>query len=168
MFIFERDGALEEIAEFRNAHGFCPAIWTPICRKHLGNEYEWLTGKPERLWPLYKDERMPLHWRVALACSYDHAIISESSRRLVADCLRKFYSETWVSGYANHLSAIADKLDALPLDCIGACFHGTSVSENPWNLYDEDKDAMVPYDLTDNKHFFVLESVGLLQPAFAL
>jgi hypothetical protein len=53
-------------------------------------------------------------------------------------------------------------LDALPDDCIGACSHGTDVSENPWQTYDEDGDVIVDYDLkTQRDHLFVLEAVKL-------
>ncbi len=163
MMVIREDGAIDNLAQFNNAFGFAPFVWSPICKKYLGNEYEWGTGNINRLWPLAKDPRLPLHWRVALACTYDLAIISAATAKEVAGHLRQFSAETDPSNERiNHLAEIANLLGKLPENCVGACFHGTSVGDDPWHTYNELTEDTVPYDLKTGKgHFFVLETVKL-------
>lgn len=158
------DGAIADVMEYRNSHGFAAKIWGDICAKYFGDRVFWLcnpTGS-ENLWRLWKDERLPIHWRVALNSTFDRALISKATFKEVADCLRRFSAETLNDGYVDHLPAIAGDLESLASDesVVAACFHATSVSENTWRVYDSDTDSVKNYDLnTEANHFFVWESV---------
>lgn len=146
LYVINKNGTFKEVAEFKNSHGFSPAIWGPISEKYLGDYSAWLFS-PDKLWPLYKDERLPTHWRTVLASTYDHAIIEGKRMKEMAEHFRKFSSETQRPGYVNHLCAIADHLDKLPETSIGACFY-VSLGDDLWEGYNVKK---------GKKHFFVFE-----------
>lgn len=168
-YLIETSGALRSLGELSNAWAGQPRIWGPICQRFLGRDTAWMGHGSDQLWPLYKDERLPLHWRAALAMSFDYAIIEHARFREMADMLRLFDADTPQVGRLNHLPAIAALLDKHAGDggLRGMCFHGTSVTANPWQPYDSEKDEPIPYDFDNpaGKHFYVLATVAPLAGA---
>lgn len=164
MMAIQKDGTIKDLKEFRNAWGFPAKIWNALSKRAFKDESAWLINRDpvfqRSFWDLWKNSALPKHWRVCHALTFDYAIVSRESAKSVAKCLRDFSEETFEAGYVDHLPAIADELEKLPDDCIGACFYGNSVSENPWRRFDEKEDHAIEYDVkTGNKHFFVLEEV---------
>ena len=150
----DTDGKLEEIAEFSNSHGFGPFVWGAISDKYFGDEFAWMSHVKE-IWPMWKDPRVPKHWSIALLVTYDRAVIEYERFKEVAKALRDFVTDVGIRGRACHLLAIADLLEKSN-PCKGMCFYGTSLSDNPWYEWDNEKEENLPYDFDkEKKHFFV-------------
>jgi hypothetical protein len=156
-YLIQSDGATTEIGEFRNSHGFGPFVWSAVSEKYLGKEHGWLLDDAAKLWPLWKDKRLPRHWRAALLVTYDYAIVEKERFRDIAECLRKFVMDVGLRDRACHFPEISILLDKHAADAVlGMCFHGTSITENVWHPWDHDKDEPLKYDLAaPGKHFFV-------------
>ena len=169
MYRVDLPDTLTELAEFRNSHGFGPAVWSAVCARFLGDGMNWLlrASQPDGggLWSLWKDPRMPLHWRVALACTFDRVVLDGTRLAEIAGYLRQFAKETAIAGNANHLVSIADELDRIE-GAFGVVFHATSVSENPWrewvdaNECDDDDGHSITYNFaTGDEHFMLMEEI---------
>lgn len=147
-------GLPQDGIEFRNPWRGVPRIWDALFDKYLKNpriEYDsWLMrygkDKGKGLWDLAKRDDLPMFERAVHAFTFDRAYVSrEHFPNLIAD-LRRFDLRYPVD-YPSHLSAWADAISTLDADAVG--LYGTSVSENPWWRYDEEKDETLPYSIED-------------------
>lgn len=132
------------LAELRNAYGHGPAIWSALCNKYLGGS--WIM-KEKELWPLWRDERLPLHQRAVLGMTYDNVYILKADYARAAADIRKFLADfPTMEGRVNHWPEIAAILESDP-DCPAIAFWGTSVCDNPWRgEYNEGTDDYDPID----------------------
>jgi hypothetical protein len=148
--------------EFSNSWGGAARIWSALFDRYLKDprkEYDsWLSravGSDRSLWDLAKREDLPLFERAVHASTFDRAIVKRENFALLAQHLREFASKYPPQGVC-HLNAWADRIEASHAEAIG--FYGTSVSENLWYDWDEEKDESVPYDLASrDEHFEVYE-----------
>jgi hypothetical protein len=153
--VIEANGEILALDDLRNSHGFGPFVWNAAAAKYLGDEFGW-SRRSEELWPLWKDPRLPRAWRAALLVTYDFSIVERARAKEIAGLLREFVISVGTRDRVCHLPAVADLLDALPGDAIGMCFHGTSITEDWWHPWDDEKEESTTYDLkTETRHFFV-------------
>lgn len=161
-YLIKPDGDLDALAEFRNSHGFGPFVWNAIAAKYLDKEFGWMLNDSDKLWPLWRDMRLPKHWRAALLVTYDWAIIEQARFRDFAEHLRRFVMDVGVRDRACHLPEISMLLDKhAGDDSRGMCFYGTSLSDNLWRPWDYEKDEPLKYDFAaPGKHFYVGASLA--------
>lgn len=146
-----RDGKLQDGIELRNPWRGVPYIWDSLFDRYLKSPdipYDsWLMryqkDKGESLWNLAKRSELPLFERATHAFTFDLAYVRREHFYSLARDLREF-SKRYPVDYPTHLPEWAKLLDGLEAEAVG--LYGTSVSENPWNKYD---DSMIATSLSD-------------------
>jgi hypothetical protein len=138
-----RGGKADAQIEFHNAWLGAARIWDALYDKYLKNPtvpYDsWLFGlrdNQHRLWDLVNRTDLPIHERIVHASTLDLAYINKEHFPEFCADLRKFDSA--FPSECSHLTAWADAIEKLDCEAIG--FWGTSVGENPWCHFNEEKD----------------------------
>ena len=129
-----------DICEFRNSWGFAPVVWDALGRAYISKDFVWLSD-PDRIWRLYDDPRLSASERAVLFMTFDYAYVCHKDARQAADDIEMFLTMyPQPAGSANHWPAIAQWMGGWPIDipCVG--FHGTSVSEDLWAIWESDDD----------------------------
>lgn len=163
LVIFRGD-EMSEAIEYGNSWGGSARIWDAIWDKYMRdhrNPYDgWLMNingeRGRQFWQLCNSERLSPHERTVFAFTFDYALICRDDFKAFADDLLQFDKDNPTEPErVNHLPAWARKFAELLEDetvtYVG--LHGTSVSENLWNIYDEETDAMVYTKATDERAF---------------
>ncbi len=138
------------LAEFRNAYGLAPSIWPRLLTAN-GLDPEWMkwtgrdveSGDLEKLWRMIDD--LPDWQQVPLLLTFDTGVIPADAFAWAADQLDEFDRRCPRDpGKVDHVPAIAQLLRNYVRDG----FHwpyfgmwGTSVSENPFDPWDDEADA---------------------------
>lgn len=128
-----------ELAEFRNAHGWSPSIWSRLLRHH-GHDDKWIVNDAglNALWA--NIEELPEWQQAALVLTFDTGVIPWQAFEWAATNLDEFEKRLPApEGHVNHVPAMADLLRTrpeAPLFGVG----GTSVTENPFDPWDEEAD----------------------------
>jgi hypothetical protein len=160
-----RDGLPAGAVEYGNSWGGAARIWTALYDKYLRDpqvQYDnWLTDstKPgsRRLWDLVVDSRPHEFEKAVHYATFDRFIVERKNFTRFAKHLREFAAAYPCTG-VDHLPAWADFIEKSTADAVG--FHHTSVSENLWFAWDEEKDESIPYDLrTGDTHSEVYEAI---------
>ncbi len=142
------EGLPQSGIEFRNAWGGAARIWSALFDAYLKNPaipyHSWM-GSADELWSLAKREDLPTFERAVHASTFDHAYISRENFGRFAGDLRQFAEKYPVPGAVDHLLPWAEWIEASDAEAVG--FHGTSVAENPWWVWDEEKDDSTPTPL---------------------
>lgn len=128
------------LAEFRNAHGWAPSIWTRLLTHHGHDGGWWKNDGPlNRLWQ--EIESLPGWQQAPLLLTFDTGVIPWQSFDWAAAMLDEFERRLPERpDHANHVPAVAAILRTKPeAPLIGV--HGTSVSENPFDPWDYDADG---------------------------
>lgn len=121
--------AAEDLQELRNSHGTAPHVWKPLCEKYLGESWIFACDK---LWPLWKDERLPLHQRAVLALTFDHAYVAKKDYARAAADIRAFFRDFPIDAkYVNHWPTIAELLESDP-EHQALAFVWTSCGDDLW------------------------------------
>lgn len=146
--------------EFHNAWGGHAYIWDRLYNRFLKNpdvEYDSWLGNSSALWDLAKRDDIPLFMRAVHAATFDRAIVDCENLPQFIQHLREFLEFFGSGDKVCHLKAWADFIqEHLDVQAIG--FYGTSVSNDLWQKWDEDKEEEIPYDLSSgDKHFEVYE-----------
>lgn len=146
-----RDGELKEQIEYRNAWRGAARIWDALFDRYLKNpavEYDsWIhTKNQQALWDLALDDRLTEFERAVHVSTFDRFYVSRENFPRFCEDLRKFV-EKYPTGYECHLKTWADAIEKI--DCDAISFYVTSVSENPWHKYDEEKDIYNFIPLSD-------------------
>jgi len=170
-----KDGTPRTYEEYRNAWGGAAYIWTSLIDAYLVGrggatslgammcQDENMNGmKP--LWELGKDLRVPENFRFILLSTFDRAMVRASDFNRLADAMDEFVRTFPPGDRACSLPAQAQTLRQMALsgEWRAACWHQTSVSENPWIGWDEEKDESIPYNIdTGEDHFFIFDGYPL-------
>ena len=164
MKVVQADGKVVEHKECGNSWGGSARIWTTIFNTYLKDpnvEYDnWMMNEGAKLWPAYKDEKIPEFARIALFSTFDGIVIEPDRLADFADILDKFVDAFPCSGI-DHLPAIATELRSLANgDTLGVCFYWNSVVDDPWKCWDDENpdEDCVPYDVNKgDKHQFMFK-----------
>jgi len=161
-----KDGVVGNSLECSNSWGGAARIWSVMFDRYMKDPAvpfdSWLSvlSSPTRskiLWGLADRQDLPIFERVVYASTFDYAIVFSKDFKTFADYLDQFAKAHPAPG-ACHLMAWNDFVLSCEGEAIG--FYGTSVGENLWNPFDEEKDCHTPYDLnTGTKHFDVFERI---------
>ncbi len=166
-----KDNKVEDFKEYKNSHGGAAFIWTCVYDRYAKDpaiKYDSWMMNSDKLWPLWKDERLPEYMRLVLVSTFDNAIVEFEHLEKLAEYFKMFVEEFGRNEKVCHLLDYADQLKEIsktetPESCQGICFYQMSVSEDPWvyekPIIDEDGDEdyeCIPYDLTKgDKHWFI-------------
>lgn len=128
------------LAELRNSHGWAPSIWRRLLIHHgLGEHWFNNDAGLNRLWDTV--ETLPEWQQVALVLTFDTGVIPYQAFRWAADQLDEFEKRLPVpDGHANHVPTVADLLRSEPEAPLFGVW-GTSVTDNPFDPWDEEADA---------------------------
>ena len=123
------------LLELRNGHGWSPSIWDRL----TGEKFVyWNDPVMDRLWQGIEDD--PLWRQVPNVLTFDTGIVPAEAFEEAAAALEEFERRIPApDGRANHVPAMIDLLRSSPeVPFIGVW--GTSVSENPFDPWDEEAD----------------------------
>lgn len=159
--------------KFGNAWRGVARIWDALFNKYLKDPskqcHSWITEKNQQpLWDLVTLDSLPLYERAVHASTLDLAYIRRNNFPLFCADLRAF-DIAFPVDYPSHLSAWASAIEKLDSEAIG--FHGTSVAENPWLKFDEEKDQTIPVPLSQGWEIYdylgasALENMSGTSPA---
>ena len=168
-----KNNKVETHKEYRNSHGGAAFIWSAVYDRFAKDpniEYDsWLMNS-DKLWPLWKDERLPRYMQLVLGSTYDRVIIKFENLVEMSEYFIQFVQEFGMNRKVCHLLEWAGELTKIAStetaeSCQGVCFYQTSVSEDPWEyaktITDDDGDEdyeYFDYDLTKgDKHWFLYE-----------
>ena len=161
MFLVTHDGELEEIAEYLNAWGSAARVWESLREQYLPEQATFLYDT-QRIWDLWRREDLPDHVRLVLLSTFDCAVIEGERLAEMAAYLRAFVSD-FPTDRVDNLPKIAGDLERLAeekRDLLGVCFHQTSVTDDIWLSWNEEKEERETYDfLHGERHFGVFSSL---------
>ena len=165
-----QDGKPSESKEFQNAWGGAAYIWDSRWKayeKNPNKEYDtWLCNDEgaKRLWALAKRKDLPRFMRAVHVATFDRAIVKREHYLWFIKDLRDFTAHFPTTGECHLYEWAKWIVGHSATEAIG--FHHTSVSENLWDVrddeatVDEDDIQMRPYDLNvDVGHFDVYEAI---------
>jgi hypothetical protein len=129
-----------ELAELRNSHGWSPSIWRRLL---VANNYDerWMIDD-SGLTALWKAiEELPEWQQAPLVLTFDTWVIPFQFFGWCAEMLVEFDQRLPApDGHANHVPAMAELLRSEPeVPFFGV--YGTSVTNNPFDPWDEEADA---------------------------
>lgn len=156
--IFFKNGRPNDSIEYRNSHGGAAFVWSNLYDKYLkdpNKPYDnWLSrGIEDRsLWDLAKNQEIPLFMRAVHASMFDYAIVRQEHFAVYAKHLEEFVNYFGTQDFECHLLSWAQVIKDSKAEAIG--FYGTSVAENLWYSWDEEKDKSIPYNLKKGKKHF--------------
>ena len=123
-----------------NSHGWGTVIWKPYFKHYLDIDASktYLTEEMyDRLWPLYKDKRLPEHHKTVLCASYDYTVIPVE--RVYDFCKDlDMWQEDFgkdIEGYVNHIpetSAFLKEAKLKKFDFIG--IQTTNIVESHYDI----------------------------------
>lgn len=125
------DEKIEDIKRFSNSWLSAALLWEEFGKKYVKPNFS-IFNIGDDFWAKARDKAIPFTQRVVLAMTYDRFMIYAKDYSRAAKDIRD-------SGYQGHWPDIADFLespDVKEVPCIG--FHLTSVSENPFEQYDDE------------------------------
>lgn len=132
-----------DLAELRNGHGWSPSIWNRLVKANYGFDGYVLMGEGERhldkLWQSIED--LPEWQQAPLVLTFDTGIIPYQEFQWAAARLDEFEKRLPApENHVNHVPAVAELFRSGPeVPFVG--IWGTSVSENPFDPWDEGADA---------------------------
>lgn len=158
-----RGGKADGEEEFKNSWGGSAAVWNALYNMYVkdhAKEYDsWMMGNIKGLWDLAKNKSLPMFERAVLFLTFDNATVAKENFAQIATHLREFSAKHSVAGNVNHLPAWADFIEICDCEAIG--IHATSVNENPWFDWSEEKGEYVPYDMaTGTKHYEIYKELA--------
>jgi hypothetical protein len=157
--IIFRNGKADSAIEMKNAWLGSAFVWTKLFDKHVTKRFKydsWL-NEPQRLWDLKDSDKLEKCEKVVLRMTFDNVLIRKEDFSRLTFFISLFETFHDRDG-SSHLPLIRECLNKLSedesVDAIG--FWGTTVCDNPWYSWDEEKEDEVPYDIsTGEEHWFL-------------
>ncbi|MES1975853.1 MAG: hypothetical protein V4472_25625 [Pseudomonadota bacterium] len=128
------------LAQFSNSHGWAPSIWRRLLVAH-GHSEHWITNDTglNDLWK--RIENLPEWQQIPLVLTFDTGVIPYQAFGRAADMLAEFDKQLpSPETHVNHVPAMVELLRGGP-ECPLIGVHGTSVSQDPFDPWDEKADA---------------------------
>lgn len=128
------------LKEFRNAHGWSPSIWRRLLEHNGLADGLYMFDNPglDKLWQSI--ETLPEWQQIPLVLTFDTGVIPCTAFTSAADLLDEFERRLPApDGHVNHVPAMAELLRSEPEAPLFGVY-GTSVSENPFDPWDEEAD----------------------------
>ncbi len=168
---FGHDGRLRDECTFiQNAWRGGMALWLLLEKKYLPplnplfpKSSRVFSLDPEisdEFWHLIDDDRLSGDDRVALATTYDHVLVRRENLPRVIKAFRSSeFEETSLPEQADALSKIYEDED---VSAVG--WQQTSVSDDMWCDWDDEKDEGIPYNWKEgDRHWFLFDDYPQLK-----
>jgi hypothetical protein len=161
IFAFNENGDSESIGEVQNAFRGCMAFWLNLEKKYLPsvetknilmrNEYNsrlfcFNEEHLDEFWGLVDDERLSSDERLILLSTFDKVIIGKEK---VPELIHAYKTTDCDCNLPQQAEIIERAFQENKY--LGVAFNQTSVMEDPWTLYDDEKDESVPYNIFRDK-----------------
>lgn len=169
LYVFNKNNTCMFLDEIQNSHRGAMAIWLHLEKKYLPplsdpygliKDYNsrFFCGKVESLkefWDLFKDKRLTIDERIVLGSTYDNVLVKKENFSKLIKAFRNFEATTSLKEQADLIESIINEPE---ISAIG--WNQTSISDNSWQMYDEEKDEYIPYDLDKcNDHWYLFEEL---------
>lgn len=130
------------LAEFRNAWGWSPSIWGRLAFHRGMQAHRNMPADGPILDALWRDiEERPEWEQAALVLTFDTGVIPYTAFGWAAEMLDEFDRRLPApEGHVNHVPAMAALLRSMPEAPLFGVW-GTSVTDNPFDPWDEEADA---------------------------
>lgn len=129
-----------DLLELRNGHGWSPSIWSRLLEHNGHQRNAWIhdLGALDPIWQAI--ETLPEWQQAPLVLTLDTGVIPFQAYEWAAENLDEFDKRLPApEGHVNHVHAVAELLRSKPeAPLVGV--YGTSVSENPFDPWDEEAD----------------------------
>lgn len=155
-------GAIESYAEAENAWLGAMYIWESMYLRYVSKGVYDLDQvrmnmhrNMQSVWDLAKDEQIPLEFRIVLTTTFDKVMVRRADLPRV---IGAFSSFRLAFGGDNNLGQQQKALRELLNDetCYAVCWTQTSVADDIWMVYEQEKDDHRWYDLSrDTGHWFL-------------
>jgi len=128
------------LREFRNAYGWSPSIWGRLLVHH-GRPENWHWNDAGLRWLWESIEELPEWQQAPLVLTFDTGVVPFQAFAWAAEQLVEFDRRLPApDGHVNHVPAMVGLLRGSPeVPFFGVW--GTSVSENPFDPWDDERDA---------------------------
>lgn len=139
------DYSIIELAEYRNSHLGGSTIWNCYA-KYLGLEYIPMFDMTE-FWDVWKLKEVPLFEKIVLLSTYDRVYVSKGNLPKLIEAFVQFdktYENNHIASYMKDIENNKDKL-------IGVAWHITSITDNPWYNWDEEKEEYIPINIKESE-----------------
>lgn len=141
--------------EYQNSYGGAARIWSSLFDKYLKNPaipyHCWLSSGQE-LWDLAKNKNLPMFERAVHSFTFDRHYVSRKNFSRFTEDLKKFVETYPADGKVCHLLSWAAEISSM--DCDGVGIYGTSVAENPWFVWDDEKEEDVGIPSNDKLEIY--------------
>ena len=130
-----------ELVEFYNSSGWSPSIWRRLIKENYNFDGYLFSDDNDHLDKLWRTiEDLPEWQQAPLVLTFDVGVIPFQAFQWAAEMLDEFDSRLPApEGHVNHVPAMAELLRSGPETPLFGVY-GTSVSENPFDPWDQDKD----------------------------
>ena len=173
MYGVPKKGEIRALEEYQNSHGTAPVIWGYLYDKYVpkAHSYDCWGTHNEKLWALSDDPRLSRHEKICLWLTFDHCMVKTKDIPVVVEALRQLYKDTFNPEYVNHLSKLADDMEALQKSrkFVALCFIWTSVADDIWDSQakpvcdkcgHEEDDYCGKWDLSKEEgHWFLFDEI---------
>lgn len=160
MFTVSKDGSVEWAAEFKNAFLGAMHVWTEMGKTYLQQEV-WrmmFYQNMNPVWDLWKDEKVPLDFRIVLLATFDNAMVRKPLFVRLAKAMESF-ADRFGPGSLREQAAVLHALVSDDEVC-AVCWNQTSVNASPWWVHDSDDEEGRAYDISrDKKHWFLSDAL---------
>lgn len=139
LYGIKKDKKSKKLIEMRNSHGWGTVVWSVYFKKYLGIDTSKVYPNEamyDKLWPLYKDNRLPEYHKTVLCASYDYTVIPIEK---IADFCKDL--DMWqedfgkdIEGFVNHIPETSAFLKNAKLAKYD--FIGIQISDIVDNQYD--------------------------------
>lgn len=146
-------GDHEAMAVYANSWGGAPVAWTALADAYMPDGFSVLgamASVKDEFWAIWKNPLAQKYDRAVMMMTFDRVYIGKENFRRAAQDIRTFLSvhRVSVAGRVNHWPAIADLLESgTDAEAIG--FWHTSVSENPFEQWDDEREEYDPIPLSE-------------------
>lgn len=176
IFIFDKNGDAEQLAEINNAFRGGMAIWGEIEKKYLPPlpKPSWMPSEDyekngynrintmnsdliKEIWNLFGKEEVSFNDKLVLGTTFDKVIVKKEDIPLIIEAFELFEGETSLKEQACVLKTVLDK------DIMGIGWNQTSVNRDSWGYYnyDEDSEKYIPYNMKEQEdHWFLLDELN--------
>jgi len=158
------DNKPDKSQEFSNAWGGAAYIWDNMYAQYLkdpSKEHDIWMFNTNKLWALASQQDIPSNLRTVLMSTFDYAIVNQENFPEYIQHLQEFIEFFGTGNQVCHLKGWSEFVQRHMLDAQAIGFYATSVGENLWYTWDEEREESVPYDLSvGDKHFEIYEEIN--------
>ena len=146
------------LGEYKNSHLAGPTIWNIMAKEYSRFGSVPLAEKDSKeFWNSWKNPVMPDWLRIVILSTYDHVYVKRGNWSRLTEAMNKFTDH--YKDNNNHCQAYVEALSNASEDIIGCCWCITSLSDDPWRVWNEKTQEDEIYDLNiGTKHWELFDT----------